>query len=922
MATGLGQWETTTKIHSVLKTIAQGEIERMRPASRLAEVTQINPSDKSVLVKFVGETNEVKVPYTSTAPANTGQWVRVGGTTHDRHVEDVIGTTDTEARLENNESHINSLMSSILGPSWSDDDDGESGGFVDQITDFFNGLGGGAEDTMELIRALADNPLGTLEDAKNKIGKMIESAFGLINPSRIPLLPASHVGKNEPNILANYTFESAITIETGGAWVWDGVEGRTAPGCAKTTANGTRKVLTSVEVKSDAGQSLDFEGYVKWDGVTATGNAFQLTAVTYTGESVVSETVIQSITNPAVSGGWTKLSGTYVIPEGITAVRLRIVVTSTTTAGTVWFDDLLLKKTGSIKQGLISNLIPDLSGLWTNFTNVFQFITGIPGATLTTLQTWIGQLKNILGGISIPGGSILPTLSQAINSTISGVQDFVQNLLDAIIKGIRRVPFVGGGIADVLSALTGFANKTEGDHQSLMDNVWTGATQPSSEVVVGKTDEEIRQAVAALKARAEAATAAQEMEFLSAVPLWQGLIPGGDVTTPLQGVNSEMTSTNTSNLMTLFRPRSSFPIERISFMGKVASGTNPLLWTAARLLLASYDEDTNMWRCVARSADFRTELGTAISWIHTTFLVPYVPRVGEDLAIIAKPYAGGTDGFAVSLMRNTPTGVGVNAYTIPPSSIHPRAITALVTGASTMSDVGDSFSGDDGTKVTSWTNGLVPFYHYSPDLGQVETYPPLYWFDDFNSFTVTESKYKKISSTSLNATFSSGKMEFNGTTDGRQGILYTTPMNTDFMSVQADVVYDAVNYGETTCSVIGIHQDVNGVGGVHLTIDRTAGGSVVMRTGGSLSTPITGTTVRASIMSGHNPEGRWELFYDAPTSTYRVVHNGVGLGALTWTDGSNSIGRGKVRRYTMLNVGRASFQDSLGWDNLLIKDIT
>lgn len=918
MATGLGQWETTTKIHSVLKTIAQGEIERMRPASRLAEVTQINPSDKSVLVKFVGETNEVKVPYTSTAPANTGQWVRVGGTTHDRHVEDVIGTTDTEARLENNESHINSLMSSILGPSWSDDDDGESGGFVDQITDFFNGLGGGAEDTMELIRALADNPLGTLEDAKNKIGKMIESAFGLINPSRIPLLPASHVGKNEPNILANYTFESAITIETGGAWAWDGVEGRTAPGCAKTTANGTRKVLTSVEVKSDAEQSLDFEGYVKWDGVTATGNAFQLTAVTYTDESVVSETVIQSITNPAVSGGWTKLSGTYVIPEGITAVRLRIVVTSTTTAGTVWFDDLLLKKTGSIKQGLISNLIPDLSGLWTNFTNVFQFITGIPGATLTTLQTWIGQLKNILGGISIPDGSILPTLSQAINSTISGVQDFVQNLLDAIIKGIRRVPFVGGGIADVLSALTGFTQATEENHQNLMDNVWTGATQSSSEVVTGKTDEEIRQAVAALRARAEESRAAMEMEFLSAFPIWQGLIPGGDVTAPLQMLNADSPSIGLGYTMTLFRPRNSFPIEKISFIAGVGSSTNPVTWTAARLLLMSYNEDTNQWTCVDRTNDFKSQLGNVNSWIHASLETGYTPRVGEDMAIVAKPYAPDLQGFGVASFSNDTTSP---FYTIPTSTLHPRGGMGTISGASTVVNVGDGFSSDDVSKIT-WINGVMPFYHYSPDLGQVETFPPLYWFDDFNMPLSTGSRYKMLTNTSNSASISTGKLEYSGTTDGRQGLIYTTAMNTDFMSVQADVVYDAVNYGETTCSVIGLHQNINGIGGVHLTIDRTAGGSVVMRTGGSLASPITGTTVRASIMSGHNPEGRWELFYDAPTSTYRVVHNGIGLGALTWTDGSNSIGRGKVRRYTMLTVGRNSFQDSLGWDNLLIKDIT
>ena len=117
MATGFGNWANTVKVHTVLKQIAQNEIERLRPASRLAEVTKIDSDAKTLLVKFVGETNEVIVPFTSVAPSNVGQWVRVGGTTHDRHVEDVIGTTDSESRLADTENHVNQLMTSILGES-------------------------------------------------------------------------------------------------------------------------------------------------------------------------------------------------------------------------------------------------------------------------------------------------------------------------------------------------------------------------------------------------------------------------------------------------------------------------------------------------------------------------------------------------------------------------------------------------------------------------------------------------------------------------------------------------------------------------------------------------------------------------------------------------------------------------------------
>ncbi|AKJ71818.1 hypothetical protein TIN4_21 [Tsukamurella phage TIN4] len=461
MATGFGEWANTVQAHKVLTQIAANEVQRLRPASRLAEVTAIDTIDKSLMVRFVGETNEVRVPYTSTSPANTGQYVRVGGTMHDRHVEDVVGTTATEARLADTENHVDSLMTSILGNEWANDDDGESGSFIDRITDFFGSLGGNNEDLLGLIGALADNPLGTINDAKAKIKSMLESAFGLIDPSRIPLLPASHIGKAEPDILANYTFDSAITIDTTGAWTWDETEGHTAPGSARTTANGSRRVLTSVPIKVDELQKLEVAGWVKWAGVTAVGNAFQIVILASNDTSPVSETVVQSITNPATNGVWTKMAGSYTVPEGITSVRVRLVVTSTTTVGTVWFDDMSMSKTNTVKQGLITNLIPDLSGLWGNFTSVFEKITGVIGAGPTQLQQWIAQLKNILSGISIPGGDLFPTLSQAINGAISNVQTFAQNLLNGILSGIRKIPVVGGSIADVISEITGLKDTTE-----------------------------------------------------------------------------------------------------------------------------------------------------------------------------------------------------------------------------------------------------------------------------------------------------------------------------------------------------------------------------------------------------------------------------------------------------------------------------
>lgn len=126
MATGFGDWANSVKIHNLVKKIAQNEVQRLRPASRLAEVMSIDEENKTLGVSFTGETNVVTVPYTSVAPARVGQWVRIGGTTHDRYVEDVIGTTAVESRVNDLDAHVDALMSATAGTDWKENDDGEA----------------------------------------------------------------------------------------------------------------------------------------------------------------------------------------------------------------------------------------------------------------------------------------------------------------------------------------------------------------------------------------------------------------------------------------------------------------------------------------------------------------------------------------------------------------------------------------------------------------------------------------------------------------------------------------------------------------------------------------------------------------------------------------------------------------------------
>lgn len=97
--TDFGDYEITLKIEESIRRIVQSELNRQRPPTRVAEVVSIDRDNRKVTVVFTGELDEVVIPYNGTAPAEEGQFVRVGGTTHDRYVEDVVGSSDAEARV-------------------------------------------------------------------------------------------------------------------------------------------------------------------------------------------------------------------------------------------------------------------------------------------------------------------------------------------------------------------------------------------------------------------------------------------------------------------------------------------------------------------------------------------------------------------------------------------------------------------------------------------------------------------------------------------------------------------------------------------------------------------------------------------------------------------------------------------------------
>lgn len=104
---------TAQELESVMRRIAQEEIKKERPAARYAVVTSIDTEDRSAMVRFVGETDPVRVVYTLPAPSVVGQEVRIAGTGSDRYIDAIRGTSDEQQRIVELEAQRTDLQAQL-----------------------------------------------------------------------------------------------------------------------------------------------------------------------------------------------------------------------------------------------------------------------------------------------------------------------------------------------------------------------------------------------------------------------------------------------------------------------------------------------------------------------------------------------------------------------------------------------------------------------------------------------------------------------------------------------------------------------------------------------------------------------------------------------------------------------------------------
>lgn len=150
----------------------------------------------------------------------------------------------------------------------------------------------------------------------------------------------------DANLISNPSFVSNLagwTVDSG-LWTRDATEGSDFPGSARITPNGENVILLSSAVPVEEGDQIIYSAQTKWVTLSGSGSPIGILAVEYDATGAPINAVPVASQAYSSSGGWSELSASRDVPDGIATVRLGLKVGSTATAGTVFFDQGFVAK--------------------------------------------------------------------------------------------------------------------------------------------------------------------------------------------------------------------------------------------------------------------------------------------------------------------------------------------------------------------------------------------------------------------------------------------------------------------------------------------------------------------------------------------------------------------------------------------------
>jgi len=290
--------------------------------------------------------------------------------------------------------------------------DGSNGSLLDQLVNAFTGLAGGLDDIVSwvetlpligpLVHAITGAVTGTLDTLADWRDDL-QARFAGVHPTRIP---ASVVSDTGTNIVLNATFDTDISVIEEDGWEWDGTQGKLTAGSAKVTADATLKKLESNPSYVVAGDTFDGSVWAKWDSLSYAGSDPIILSVNeYNAAGMVLNTEqLAAVNTPAATDDWTQLTFTeYTVPDGVDHVRLALMLPTTASSGTVWWDEAMLYKTGGLRDSSVPGIGTMLGNVMLGLEDLIGVDINHDGA-LGTYQTTAAALRANTSAIAYLNG--------------------------------------------------------------------------------------------------------------------------------------------------------------------------------------------------------------------------------------------------------------------------------------------------------------------------------------------------------------------------------------------------------------------------------------------------------------------------------------------------------------------------------------
>lgn len=484
---------------------------------------------------------------------------------------------------------------------------------LQRFQSFIPGGSGGAFNTVSgaveaIMGALTDAPgavVGVIETLLRIItgqstsgaeGEAAEWFRSLLRGELFSALPIPALTNDRPNLLPSPKFEAG-SINPNGDWE-EGSPSRTDDGTfsAHAVANGSTQILRSGRTPADSipvtsGQKFTASVKVRHTGYIGTGPALLLQVVPFTGTaagepvaltneivnpgggSTVLVPAVYTPTLPDIPWPGRELSGSYIVPDGVTGIQLRVVLTRDATAGDFWVDE---------------------AAVGPNTTLPLSWMPEVQAG----LQQALGRFQAFLDAMF--------NLTTGGDSALVGLDDLMQALQAipaSLISGVLGGADIGESLQAAINAAVGGLVGQEGTGASLPD-LFNMLLTTSSGATQGKY-------------------AWEQWGIRDNKPVSEGLLATGTANYPYPMANTWLEVTQAASLCIVKREVESSPLGVVSFLAYAGTGV-----TACYINIRKIDPATSARTLIHQSPNIVGELTpTTPSWV---FYNPTSPPAREQ----------------------------------------------------------------------------------------------------------------------------------------------------------------------------------------------------------------------------------------------------------------------------------------------------